>query len=81
MFEDVFNRPPLLEEPFAQTLSGKKPSLRDCLCDSVLAHELCQNRAAASFFSNPKRQFSEALGLDCEELMAAQDLPQQSFWS
>ena len=24
MFEDVFNRPPLLEEPFAQTLSGKK---------------------------------------------------------
>ena len=23
MFEDVYNRPPLLEEPFAQTLSGK----------------------------------------------------------
>ena len=22
MFEDVYNRPPLLEEPFAQTLSG-----------------------------------------------------------
>ena len=23
MFEDVYTRPPLLEEPFAQTLSGK----------------------------------------------------------
>ena len=24
MFEDVYNRPPLLEEPFAQTLLGKR---------------------------------------------------------
>ena len=24
MFEDVKSRPPLLEEPFAQTLSGKR---------------------------------------------------------
>ena len=30
MFGDVINRPPLLEEPFAQTLSGKRHTSADC---------------------------------------------------
>ena len=56
MFEDVYNRPPLLEEPFAQTLSGKMMMIRQVMT-GVFCLELrgikCPRTLAISYVSFP----------------------------